>query len=527
LGCDRATLIFDRLEFYSKKQPDGFYKFLEPNSHKLYKEGESWAELLRCHRTSFWRSFKLIGKKHKSQWAFEAAKDKFEGKLYASYYDRLNNRMFFIRNDEAVDELFAKIQPGVNPTMVPEKNKENSQPSPGKISDQDSVPTEQDARSHKEAKKTSSELFKNNSYASNEIVKKMIDIWTALVEEGRGQISLTRQRITFLRKAFTDRFDSCLDKWKKYCVRIASSKFLMGEVNDFKADIDWALKFANIQKVFEGRYGIGKRAIKVELPRIEEIEEEIFNTDESQEIKDFRKLSLKTVGNAMYISYFKNLSVEFREEGILALVAPHAHTADMLERSCFSYFRLIFNELDRGIKSFELFVAGEKRGRLLERRREAKCINTSSAITESELSTSQQIDAKGLIEEMVEVVGTETRALRTKLKESIPPKQFPNWLAGIEVDRIDPDGNLIVTFKEQIIADYCQARFRPELLKSAQELWSTVKNLLIQEKLVDSFGDSEEEPIETDETLMFQDALQSLKNPSMMGVGQGEFYRIC
>jgi hypothetical protein len=199
----------------------------------------------------------------------------------------------------------------------------------------------------------------------------------------------------------------------------------------------------------------------------------------------------------------------------------------MLERSCFSYFRLIFNELDRGIKSFELFVAGEKRGRLLERRREAKCINTSSAITESELSTSQQIDAKGLIEEMVEVVGTETRALRTKLKESIPPKQFPNWLAGIEVDRIDPDGNLIVTFKEQIIADYCQARFRPELLKSAQELWSTVKNLLIQEKLVDSFGDSEEEPIETDETLMFQDALQSLKNPSMMGVGQGEFYRIC
>lgn len=400
-GCDRATLVFDRLEFYSKKQPEGFYKFIEPNSHKLYKDGESWTELLGCHRTSFWRAFKLIGKKHTSLWAFEKAEDKFEGKLYASYYDRLTNRMFFIRNHKVVDEFFTKIQHTSLSVVKSQEAKEVSQSYPNSFSMNNSVRTEQDARSYIEAKKTSFDLSKDKSHAE-EIVKKMIEIWTAIVEEGRGQIELTSKRIAYLKQAFRDKFDSCLGKWKKYCQEIASSRFLMGEKTSWRASLDWALKFTNIEKVFDGHYGTADRTPKTILPSQTTLEDEIYNSTEAQETKDFRALCLKTVGTAKYISYFKNLTIEFQEvldgNGGIVLIAPHKFAADDLERNCYSYLRLILQEFGNKSNNITILAPGETRGRLVGKDRGGGSTPISPPILKTEQPILEEYVEDGVLE---------------------------------------------------------------------------------------------------------------------------------
>ena len=483
IGCDRATLIFDRLEFYSSRQPDGFYKFIEPNSHKLYKKDDSWTELLDCHRTSFWRAFKFIGKKHTSRWTFEESEDKFEGKLYASYYDRLTNRMFFVRNHDAVKELFAKIQPGSELGDKSEKNKDNSQSCPGSDKTKNSLRTEQNAQSYKESKPSSLDLFKNKSHAE-EIIKKMIEIWTALVEEGRGLVKLSKTTVPFLKKAFTDKFDNCLEKWKKYCYDIASSRFLMGEKTSWKAALDWALIFKNIEKVLDGQYGIGDRTPKAILASQADLQEEILASEESQEIKDFRTVCLKMVGNGKYICWFKNLTIEFREEGEIALIAAHRFGADYLGQHYYYYLQMILQELEKNSKRISILAHGETSSRVIERDRGGDTAPSLPTISTIEHPNDEEFPMEETIskDESLPEISLETKALREKLKNTIPPQQFPSGIENIELEGINEDGMVLVTLEGQHIVEHCRVHFRQQILACAKELWQNAKYLIIQEK---------------------------------------------
>ena len=504
IGCDRATLIFDRLEFYSSRQPDGFYKFIEPNSHRLYKEDDSWTELLGCHRTSFWRAFKLIGKKHSSRWTFEQSEDKFDGKLYASYYDRLTNRMFFVRNHDVVKELLAKIQPGSELGDKSEKFKDSSQSCPGSDKTKNSLRTEQNAQSYKESKPSSLDLFLNKSHAE-EIIKKMIEIWTALVEEGKGLVKLSKTTIPFLKKAFTDKFDNCLEKWKKYCYDIASSRFLMGEKTSWKADLDWALMFKNIEKVLDGQYGIGDRTPKAILASQADLQEEILASKESQEIKDFRILCLKTVGNGKYVCWFKNLTIEFREEGEIALISAHRFGADYLGQHYYSYLQIILQELEKKSKRISILAHGETRGRVIEPERGGDAAPSLPTISTIEHPNDEEFPMEETIskDESQPEISLETKVLREKLRNTIPPQQFPSWLGSIEVEDIEEDGTVVVTFEDQHIVDYCRVHFRQQILACANELWQNAKYLIIQEKA---------EGLNGFEPIPFQDMVQKNKN---------------
>jgi hypothetical protein len=527
LGCDRATLIFDRLEFYSKKQPNGFYKFLEPNSHKLYREGESWTELLGCHRTSFWRAFNFIGKKHTSQWAFEKAEDKFEGKLYASYYDRLNNRMFFIRNHGVVNEFFANIQPQ-SKSLTKSKEEENSQSRPGLILDNNSVRTEQNARSYKEAKKTSKELFKNNSHASNEIVKKMIEIWTAIVEEGRGQIELRSKRIAFLKKAFKDKFDNCLEKWKMYCQEIASRRFLMGEKTSWKASLDWALKFANIQKVLDGHYGKADRARKLTPEELEErkieeehkqaarlleqqkaiqgVEQEIRSLpNESEPIKEFRIKWLNKFGEKSYREDLAECVIEMmggEEESTITILPNCDLKAKNLGFWCKAKFEFILPEVS--VKRIRIYHAYQSplNGETVTRDYWFGGIERDQM--DKKISPPDNLPVQFLDEAGV---SSETSQLRAKLKQKIT--SMPGWLINIEVESITPDGELVVSFNDQSAVRYAEIKYKNDILTAATELWQ-VRGLTIQEKLNDSLDHSGLEGETSDEQSLFQEALKSL-----------------
>lgn len=108
-GSMLSTTLLFVLEYGFRKNPEGYFKFIEPCSHKLYKAGYSLIEELGCGRHTFVRAFKRIGAKYNSRTDFEKATDKFQGKLYASYYDRNTNLTIFIRNHELVEKTLKNI----------------------------------------------------------------------------------------------------------------------------------------------------------------------------------------------------------------------------------------------------------------------------------------------------------------------------------------------------------------------------------------------------------------------------------
>ncbi len=484
IGCQRTTLIISTLEYWFSKKQDGFYKFIAPCSHPLYKKEDSWTEELNCDAKSFTRSFKKIGMKYKSRTAFEEAEDKFQGKMYASFYDRYSNRVFFVRNDEAVNKFFAEIYPPIQTAKPQIENKERSQPCQELNSLKNLLRNGKNSRSYNESNNSSRDLSKDKSHAG-EIIKKMIEIWTALVQEGREQVILGRATIPFLKKAFTDKFDSCLEKWKKFCYDIASSRFLMGEKTSFRATLDWALKFHIIQKILEGNYGIGDRTPKAILSSQSDLEEEILTSEETQETKDFRALCLQTVGNASYISNFKNLTIEFREEREITLIAPHKFGADYLERTYYSYLRVILQGLGENARKISILAPGETKGRLIELDKEMQTLPNSLSVSTVEHSISDELPTQEITQqdEPLSEVSLETQALRENLRNTIPPQQFPSWLAEIEVEDIRQDGTVIVAFEDQLAVDWCRSRFVQEILQSATSLWKDVSKLIIRKKL--------------------------------------------
>jgi len=158
--------------------------------------------------------------------------------------------------------------------------------------------------------------------SSKNIFQEMILIWNQIVEEGQKTVELTFKRINFLRKAFEIKFGSCLEKWKEFCKRVASSKFLMGEIKaSFKASLDWVLKFDVMQRIFEGDFGVGDRTFYLEKNKenLQETEKVIQSSSESQEVKQLRLALLKRLGNAVYASWFKETKMDLKTEKLFIL----------------------------------------------------------------------------------------------------------------------------------------------------------------------------------------------------------------
>lgn len=108
-GSVTATLLFLQLEHWFKvTKGKPFYKFLEPCEDPQYRKGDSWTEELGFTKPEFRTAFSHIGKVYKSKKAYMESTDKFEGKCYLSYYDRMKRITYYMRNPETVKELLRK-----------------------------------------------------------------------------------------------------------------------------------------------------------------------------------------------------------------------------------------------------------------------------------------------------------------------------------------------------------------------------------------------------------------------------------
>jgi len=297
-GCEKATVITGRLEFWFSKYNSGFYKFLEPCGHRLYRAGDSWSEELGFSRKVFNRSFDLIGVRYKSKSEFKSAVDKFQGKLYASYHDRKTNRTYFVRNHAVANDFFGRrggasiqgdsISRPVNISKPQVKTKPsksysdvtspsvcntNSVSNTESVAQKRAVPgTANLGRSFNNNLKQKKTPFLKDTRAETQTAKPddfgvktegMILIWREEVGD-LGVESVSQTLLNRLYQTLSRFFSGSLDMWRSFCRKIASSKFLMGEAkNRFfkKAWITWAIKEESIELIHAGHFNCGDRDV--------------------------------------------------------------------------------------------------------------------------------------------------------------------------------------------------------------------------------------------------------------------------
>ena len=315
-GSEKAALIFERLEYWSQKYESGFWKFFEPCPHPLYRQGDSWEEEVGFSRKVFKRFFSLIGTHYASKSEFLKQGDPFQGKLYASYYDRKTNRTYFLRNHDAVNTFFKNLW---NATKKVFSQKERGGEKKGRsrnvLNGSSFAHAYKDIYSNKEISSSppcpqSPEPPQDmqEKPPKGELTLKILKSWHETVEASSPEKTpLTFWREKALKKSLKESFGSDLSQWKAYCERIAANTFLMGGgARGWSATLDWALRAENIQKVREGAYTGQKEASSESLERNRPLREEEIQGPEAW--KSFCLVLSHVLGSATVRAWFKEVT---------------------------------------------------------------------------------------------------------------------------------------------------------------------------------------------------------------------------
>jgi hypothetical protein len=151
-----------------------------------------------------------------------------------------------------------------------------------------------------------------NSKKEEEIANQMLHKWNNIFEYSLKPIKAysNKKIVARLNKAYKEIFNSSMDNWEEYAIKVNSSKFLMGDKvtkTDFKATFAWLSKLDTIQMILSGEYGVGDRKpdidnlsdnLKTQKREIEDsITEKIKNTisdgiDIKKEKKEFKEYLL-------------------------------------------------------------------------------------------------------------------------------------------------------------------------------------------------------------------------------------------
>lgn len=122
-GGISSAILMTQLEYWFEKMNNKpFYKFLEPCDHASYEIGDSWIEELGMSKDEFRSAFSKIGMVYKSKKEFDKAEDKFQGKFYCSYIDRIERRTYYFRNSTLIEEVLKTIFDKKNEDKQNDKN---------------------------------------------------------------------------------------------------------------------------------------------------------------------------------------------------------------------------------------------------------------------------------------------------------------------------------------------------------------------------------------------------------------------
>lgn len=114
-----ASVLMQQLDYWFERYPDEFWKFLSPCEHAAYKPGNSWTEELGMSEDEFRTAFDQIGIRYKSKKEYSAAADKFQGKYYCSYTDKVARMTYYRRNHQMVDAELDRLVSMGGPVAAP------------------------------------------------------------------------------------------------------------------------------------------------------------------------------------------------------------------------------------------------------------------------------------------------------------------------------------------------------------------------------------------------------------------------
>ena len=162
-----------------------------------------------------------------------------------------------------------------------------------------------------------------------ETINKMLYVWNKVFECSVSPIKAysnqkNHQTLLYLYKNV---FNSDLDKWREYALKVNSSQFLMGEKktrNNFKAVFSWLIKEETIEKVQNGEYGVGDRELDMNnvLKNIEVKKEELVSRMDKK-ISEYMKLNIDEVKERKeFDEYVKTYKTEIKNDkyGILGVI---------------------------------------------------------------------------------------------------------------------------------------------------------------------------------------------------------------
>lgn len=299
-----AAIVLQQLHYWiSSPAP---YGNVEEDKRWIYNTYEEWQSQIKVFSTkTIQRAFKKLGDSGLVLSKRMNKKASDQTKSYTIDYEKLGE-LTGINESKSIKTQDKMSSPsGQNGSIIIKNTKRTTEKT---------YFTERDEKNQNE--KEYSTPIKTDTIAIN-IHEEMLSIWNAAIEENKNQLSLDPLRTRFLKKAFTDSFQSDMNQWREYCNKIASSKFLMGEVNQFKASLDWCLKFETIHRIKEGAYNQVTRTAAKDLVRSssESIETDLnkMMEHESAGAIDIRKKIIKKIGNDLYKSWFEESRIVMKE----------------------------------------------------------------------------------------------------------------------------------------------------------------------------------------------------------------------
>ena len=219
---------------------------------------------------------------------------------------------------------------------------------------------------------TTTKITTNNSLSKNptlkdtnvtkeyEREKEMINIWDKEIREGEKASVQSKTRLLDLKKVIEEYFEGNLDNWKSYCLNIRKSNFLMGGgVNNWKADLTWAIRQENLIRVLEGYYH--QKEGKIIESNVNEIISEELESISKDPTWNIVKEKLKTnKGEATYKSWFRKLVFKGYDKETILLGAPSKFIKDWIFNNFKDDIIRLFKETDINIKNIEIFVENEE-----------------------------------------------------------------------------------------------------------------------------------------------------------------------
>ena len=232
---------------------------------------------------------------------------------------------------------------------IPANNIYLSKPTVKTISSSE-VPTESLVNKTPNNSATHTQVERDKTLISHE----MIRLWNTIIEQTENKIALTPQRATYLYAAFEQFFKNDMHAWGQLCRTIASSKFLMGEVSAFKANLDWVLKFSTLQRLVEGAYSTGDRVVSYKQNTSSSHPSTASSTpNEGIDAINLRQHLQTKVDEASYTSWFLKTYITFTTDETgkkrTILHVPSLFVRDRIRTHYRDLYESYFDEIQVGI----------------------------------------------------------------------------------------------------------------------------------------------------------------------------------